>query len=192
MNYIHIVAHDENCAIGQQGKLPWNCPLDLKWFKHFTEGKNLVVGRKTYDDLVRRHQKKSMDRVSPLPGRKLYVISGNLEFTPYSDVVICRDQEHLESMFESHETLIVIGGSGIYKMFKPNLILATEVPFKAECPDAYYPPHFDEMVKSDIHWLSTSKEDIEIHVYVDRSSEHIYHDSIASIQKFQESLRCAF
>lgn len=54
-----IVAHDENRVIGNEGKIPWNIPEDLKNFKKLTTGHVVVMGRKTWDSLPKK----------PLPNR---------------------------------------------------------------------------------------------------------------------------
>ena len=46
-----IIAMSENRAIGLNGKIPWHVSADFKWFKEFTMGKTLIVGRTTFDTL---------------------------------------------------------------------------------------------------------------------------------------------
>jgi dihydrofolate reductase len=46
-----IVAMDLNRNIGYQGKIPWYLPEDLKFFKEKTWGGNLLMGRKTFNDV---------------------------------------------------------------------------------------------------------------------------------------------
>ena len=61
-----ILACDENWGIGKAGTLPWpHNSADLKWFKQMTNGKAVVMGRKTWDSLP----------VKPLPNRLNFVIS---------------------------------------------------------------------------------------------------------------------
>jgi dihydrofolate reductase len=49
----HIVATDLNGAIGKDNKLPWHLPEDLKFFKATTQGKIMIMGRKTFDSIGR-------------------------------------------------------------------------------------------------------------------------------------------
>ena len=37
--------------IGVDGKMPWHCPEDLKWFKEVTMGYPDIMGRKTYESI---------------------------------------------------------------------------------------------------------------------------------------------
>jgi dihydrofolate reductase len=47
-----IMAMSENRCIGKNGGLPWpSIPNDFKWFKEFTVGNTIVVGKNTFDTL---------------------------------------------------------------------------------------------------------------------------------------------
>ena len=47
-----IAAMDKNRLIGRGGGLPWpSIKEDFKWFKEFTMGKKLIVGKNTFDTL---------------------------------------------------------------------------------------------------------------------------------------------
>ena len=62
MDYNLIVACSNNYGIGNNGKLPWNIPNDLKRFSKLTKGNGnnaIVMGRKTWDSLP----------IKPLPNR---------------------------------------------------------------------------------------------------------------------------
>jgi len=47
-----ILAMSKNRAIGKNGGLPWpSIKEDFKWFKEFTMGNTLIVGKNTFDTL---------------------------------------------------------------------------------------------------------------------------------------------
>ncbi len=46
-----IIAMSKNRCIGIDGKIPWHIPNDFRWFKEFTTGKKLIVGKNTFDTL---------------------------------------------------------------------------------------------------------------------------------------------
>ena len=46
-----IMAMSENRCIGKENKIPWYVPNDFKWFKEFTMGNTLIVGKNTFDTL---------------------------------------------------------------------------------------------------------------------------------------------
>lgn len=56
-----IAAVGEHGQLGLKGKLPWNDPEDLRWFRGMTQGRTLIVGPVTAASLP------------PLPDRTLYV-----------------------------------------------------------------------------------------------------------------------
>lgn len=82
-----IAAMDRQNVIGQDGKLPWHLPEDLKWFRRHTEGRNCIVGSKTFAGLP------------PLEGRTLHVAS----------------EGNLTELLTSVENPVVIGGARIYE-----------------------------------------------------------------------------
>ena len=45
------MAMSENRCIGKENKIPWYVPNDFKWFKEFTSGNTLIVGKNTFDTL---------------------------------------------------------------------------------------------------------------------------------------------
>ena len=45
----YIWAEDQVGHIGNEGKLPWNLPADLAYFKKQTMGHPRLMGRKTFD-----------------------------------------------------------------------------------------------------------------------------------------------
>ena len=56
-------------VIGVNGKLPWNIPSDLENFKKLTNGKTVIMGRKTYESIGH-----------PLPNRRNIVLTkGKIE-----------------------------------------------------------------------------------------------------------------
>jgi dihydrofolate reductase len=62
-----VVARSLNGVIGQEGKLPWHLPADLKHFKAITMGSAMIMGRRTFESLPgllpgRRHIVLTRDR----------------------------------------------------------------------------------------------------------------------------------
>lgn len=42
-----IVAVDQNWGIGKDGTMPWHISADMKYFREKTQGKTVLMGRKT-------------------------------------------------------------------------------------------------------------------------------------------------
>lgn len=103
-----IVAMTPSRVIGHEGRIPWRIPDDLKLFKSITEGKTVVMGRRTYESLHNR----------PLPDRNNVVISTTLE--PKAGITIARTlEEALERAKEFRREVFIIGGSSIYEQSLP-------------------------------------------------------------------------
>ena len=133
MSYSIIAAIGKNRELGKDNDLIWHLPNDLKFFREVTNGKTIIMGRKTFYSLPKM-----------LPNRKHIVISSSNNFN--SEVKVYNNlEELLEDYKDSNEELFVIGGGSIYKLFidiADNLYL-TEI--DAECLDAsVYFPEFDK------------------------------------------------
>jgi dihydrofolate reductase len=53
MNYILVAAMTKNHVIGKNNQLPWDIAEEMADFRAFTQGKTIVMGRKTYEGLGR-------------------------------------------------------------------------------------------------------------------------------------------
>ena len=101
-----IVAMAKNNVIGKDNKLIWNLPDDLKRFKELTTGKNIIMGRKTFESLGR-----------VLPNRKHIVLTKNKNWHYESDQVeVVNDIKDISKYIEDNNENFVIGGAEIYKM----------------------------------------------------------------------------
>ncbi len=72
-----LVAMARNRVIGQNNKLPWHLPADLKHFKFLTMGQTIVMGRKTYESIGR-----------PLPGRTNIIITRQTSYEVPGAIVV--------------------------------------------------------------------------------------------------------
>lgn len=107
MNF--IVAVDNNYAIGYNGKLIYSLPSDLKYFKHQTKDKVVVMGANTYFSLPKR----------PLPNRVNIVLTKTID--NIEGAITCHSFNELFSVLESYNTndVFVIGGASIYNKLMP-------------------------------------------------------------------------
>ena len=60
-----LVATSPEGIIGKDNTIPWHYSEDLKRFKRLTVGKNIIMGRKTWESLP----------IKPLPDRRNIVIT---------------------------------------------------------------------------------------------------------------------
>jgi len=103
-----ICAISKNNVIGNENKLPWNIPEDLKRFKKLTSNNWIVMGRKTFDSIGR-----------PLPNRKNIVLSKNKNLRIDSVEVFNSPKEVIESYKNNSDQkdLFIIGGTYVYELF---------------------------------------------------------------------------
>lgn len=104
-----IVAQGQNRVIGNENRLPWYLPEDLRYFKQVTLGKPIIMGRKTYDSIGK-----------PLPGRTNIVITRDDSWQAEGVKVTRSLDEAIElakaqAMIDGVDEAVVIGGAQIYQ-----------------------------------------------------------------------------
>lgn len=139
-----IAALDRRHAIGSKGQLPWHLPDDLKHFKALTQGKPVLMGRKTAESLGRA-----------LPGRRNWVLTRNGR-VPFAGMhaVASLDQALAWAVDESADELCVIGGGEVYALALPRAdrMHLTWVDTVVSQADAFFPP-FDAK-----QWIAVKRE----------------------------------
>ena len=105
------VAVAENWVIGGDNDLPWHLPEDLQNFKKLTMGKTVVMGRKTFESILKRLGK-------PLPGRKNVVITRQTGYLAAEGVLVFHSLEEVVQAL-AEEDLYIIGGAEIFKLALP-------------------------------------------------------------------------
>ncbi len=95
-----IVAMTRENVIGLNGRIPWHYSTDLKRFRQRTLGKNIVMGRLTWESIGSRS----------LPGRRNIVISKH----PVSGAEYYPDIEQALDLCAEQDTWI-IGGGQVYR-----------------------------------------------------------------------------
>ncbi|MQL89187.1 hypothetical protein Taro_021755, partial [Colocasia esculenta] len=117
-----VVAATRSGGIGKDGKLPWNLPSDLKFFKEITTTtsdsvkKNAVImGRKTWESIPLENR--------PLPSRLNVVLtrSGSFDIATAENVVICGSMKSALELLAgspyclSIDKVFVIGGGEVLR-----------------------------------------------------------------------------
>ncbi|WP_066081473.1 dihydrofolate reductase [Bergeriella denitrificans] len=108
-----IAAYAAERCIGSQNTIPWHIPEDFAFFKAYTLGKPVVMGRKTWESLPRK----------PLPGRRNIVISRNPDYVAEGAETVSGLNEAL-ALCRDAEEIIIMGGAQIYAQALP---LATDL-----------------------------------------------------------------
>jgi dihydrofolate reductase len=146
-----IAAMARNRVIGKNNRLPWHISEELKFFKEKTNGKVLIMGRKTFESLP-----------GALPNRFHIVISSQKNYQRPEHLKISDDMWTLASSLEEaiskaksrvseSEEVFVCGGGEIYKQSFPLLDrLYLSVIDQDYDGDAFF-PEFDPTQFSSVH-----------------------------------------
>jgi dihydrofolate reductase len=128
-----IVAVAENGVIGLNGKMPWQLPGELKYFRARTIGKPVIMGRKTFQSLGK-----------PLPGRENIVVTRDAAFAVAGAEMVASVAAGIARAREiaaktGAEEVMVIGGGEIYAQAMPLVrrVYLTRVALRPD-GDAYF------------------------------------------------------
>ena len=86
---IGIMACDKNYVISSKGKLPWNCPEEIAFYRNMIKNQIVIMGRKTFNEMpasfVEEHTVIVFSRIFKSSGRVKFVSSLN-EFHELKDL----------------------------------------------------------------------------------------------------------
>ena len=142
-----IVAVDNNWAIGNHNELLVSIPADMKFFRQETDGKVVVMGRKTLE---------SFPNGMPLVNRVNIVLTENPDYQVKGAKIVHSLAELQEELKQYRsEDVYVIGGEQIYRQMLPYCDTAhmTKIDHAYEA-DAYF-PNLDEKEE----WKITATSD---------------------------------
>lgn len=132
-----VAAVSTNRIIGQDGKIPWHLPDDLRRFKELTTGHAVLMGRKTHESIGR-----------PLPNRINLVLSRSaqpvapekIKNAPPGSVLFLPDAEAAFAGLPDGCRLFVIGGAKVYESLLPRCSdLYLTVVNESHPGDTYFP-----------------------------------------------------
>jgi len=116
-----ILAMAKNRVIGNNGKLPWHVPNDFKWFKEFTMGKKLIVGKNTFDTLPLLKNRECIVLTRPVEGIDAYITNQYLvNNNAMTGQMITMEDLESYSQFRK-DYLIVAGGAKTYVKLLPHI-----------------------------------------------------------------------
>ena len=139
-----IAAMDQKRVIGFQGKMPWHLPKELAYFKEMTQGKPIIMGRKTFESIGK-----------PLPNRRNVVITHQPTLQAPGCEVFTSLEQALANLSTANEVMVIGGG----EIFCQSISLADYLYLtiiKAEMDgDTFFPEwHPDE-------WIVVSNNKVE-------------------------------
>ncbi|MBQ7485798.1 MAG: dihydrofolate reductase [Oscillospiraceae bacterium] len=142
-----IVAVSENWGIGKDGELLFHIRDDLRRFRALTEGRTVLMGRKTLE---------SLPGGRGLPNRRNIVVSRRAGWTAENAEVFSDLQAAADA---AGDDAVVIGGGSIYRALLPlcRRVRATKV-FAAPPADTFF-PNLDEDPAWHAVWQSEVMEE---------------------------------
>ena len=105
-----ILSADRNWGIGYQNKLLVSIPSDMRFFREMTEGKVIVMGRKTLE---------SFPNGLPLKKRINVVLTHDRSYQVKDAVIVHDKEELLEELKKYQEDIFVVGGGSVYELLLP-------------------------------------------------------------------------
>jgi dihydrofolate reductase len=110
-----VVAASTNHVIGNENKLPWHLPNDLKFFKNKTWGLPVIMGRNTFESLNGK----------PLKGRVNLVLTNQKDWSAEGATSVSSVKEAvLFAHKNDYKEVMLIGGA---QVFKENLTSAQNI-----------------------------------------------------------------
>ncbi len=140
-----IVAASQNDVIGNDNKLPWHLPADMKYFKTVTTGHCIIMGRKTFEALGK-----------PLPNRTNIIITRQEDFSAQGCVVVNDIKHAIDYAKSTGDTeCFIIGGGDVFvqSLIWAERIYLTRIAHKFEGDTFFTKPDSDdwELVKEERH-----------------------------------------
>jgi dihydrofolate reductase len=126
-----IAAVAANAVIGDQGRLPWRLPEDLRRFRALTSGHSVIMGRKTWESIGRA-----------LPERQNIVVTRRTDLkAPGAELAVSLDDALARVRLPG--PVFCIGGGALYRAALPyaTTLHLTEIE-RAFAGDATF-PEFD-------------------------------------------------
>lgn len=102
-----------NRCIGIDNRMPWHLPEDFAFFKAYTLGKPVIMGRKTWESLPKK----------PLPGRRNIVVSRQAGYLA-EGAETAAGLEAALALCAGEAEAVIMGGEQIYRQALP---LATDL-----------------------------------------------------------------
>lgn len=138
-----IAAMSKNRVIGNNNRLPWHIPEELKHFKTTTMGKPMIMGKTTFISMGKK----------PLPGRTTIVLTRDPNFT-HDGVKVANSIEQAMSIAGDVPEIMVVGGAQIYAQFLP---IATRLYLTVVAGDYEGDTYFPELPPESWNLVSTEE-----------------------------------
>lgn len=147
-----IVAVARNNVIGKGQELAWHIKDDLRRFRLMTEGRTVIVGRATFEQLCDAYE----SRGRTLPDRNHIVVTHNETYQAgRAKCYVCHSIDEAISKAKEleREEIFIAGGAQIFKQTIELVerIYLTDVELEIEGGDAFFPSYeeFNKVISSE-------------------------------------------
>lgn len=129
-----IAAMDKNGVIGHKGEIPWHLSSDIKMFAKITKGHPVIMGRKTYESIIKKLG-------HPLIGRMNIVLTNQKKYSAESIVANSLTEALcLAERCKYPDEVFIIGGEKVYEDFLPYAQKMYLTKIQASfCGDSFFP-----------------------------------------------------
>lgn len=148
-----IVAVANNLVIGKGNELAWHIRDDLRRFRTMTEGKTIIVGRSTFEQLRNAYE----SRGKALPDRNQIILTKNTDYMvdlPKCYVSHSVDEAIAKAIEIESDEVYVAGGAQIFAqtLSKVSRLYLTKVELEVD-GDAFFPDYseFDNILIDEEH-----------------------------------------
>lgn len=159
-----IAALGYNNEIGVNNKLPWHIREDLEFYKDMTIGKNIIMGRKTFETMPEVALKRRYPIVL-----STHQLDRCYDVCCYNNII-----DLLNYIADSNSDFMVVGGAKTYEAFIPyvDIMYLTEIYKEYYEADTYFPVvdfRFWDSIKIADHM--DEEVPYERHVYVRKKAK---------------------
>ncbi|OGG34671.1 hypothetical protein A2363_04000 [Candidatus Gottesmanbacteria bacterium RIFOXYB1_FULL_47_11] len=148
-----IVAVSENGVIGNKNEIPWHIREDLRRFRIMTEGKTVIVGRTTFEQLRQAYE----SRGKLLPDRNHVIVTNQKDYVvSLPKCFVCHSVQEAINKAKSIEKdeIFVAGGASLFAQIiqKADRLYLTKVHMVVD-GDAIFPDYsrFTRIISEETH-----------------------------------------
>lgn len=145
-----IVAVSENWGIGNENKLLFSIPQDMKFFRETTKDSVVIMGKNTLE---------SFPGKKPLKNRVNIVLTSRVDYEAEGAVICHSIQEAVENSKLYDKEVFVIGGETVYREFLPFCDTAYVTKVYADAKADTFFPNLDERSEWALSEKSETYED---------------------------------
>ena len=126
-----IAAVANHGVIGVGNTIPWHIKADLFFFKNYTIGKPVIMGKNTWQSLTKK----------PLPKRPNFIVTRDRNYYVTGATVFYDLVKAMAMLIVQEEEICVIGGAEIYQqtLTLATDLLITQVALTVDNGDRFFP-----------------------------------------------------